>query len=98
MLLALGQSMSAVYKSSVNRSQILDQVLAVPQRNARVPPRHLRLWIVSVKIDIGEDSAVGIPAANVRVLITQGKLLARGAAALDHKHRMHSVFGRDQRR
>src|SRR5436309_6511871 len=98
MSLALGQSMSAVYKSSVNGSQILDQVLAVAQRNARVAPRHLRLWIVSVKIDIREDASVGIPAANVRVLITQEKLLTCGAAALDHEHRMHSVFSRNQRR
>ena len=61
--------MSTIYKSPICGSQILDYVLTIAQRNTRVTPRNLGFGIVRIQIDVGENSAVRVPAANVGVLI-----------------------------
>ena len=90
--------MAAVNKSPVRRSQIFDPVLTIAQRNAGVTPRHFRLRIVGIQIDVRKDPAVGVPAANIGLVVTQGELLTRGSAAFDYECGMHSTDGYAQRR
>ena len=90
--------MATIYKSPIRGSQVLDQVLAIEQRNAGVTPGYLGFRIVRIQIDVREHSAVGIPAANVGLLIAQRKLLARGIATFYYERRVHSVAGLDRGR
>ena len=83
--------MPAIYKSPIRRSQILDGVLAVTQRNAGVTPGHLGFGVVRIQIDIREDPAVRIPAANIGFLIAQRKLLAGGVATFYYERCVHTV-------
>src|SRR5258708_831416 len=85
--------MPAIYKGSICGSQILDHVLTFAQRNTSMTARDLGFGIVRIQINIGENSTVRIPAANVSVLVVEGELLARRAAAFDYQRRMHGVSG-----
>ena len=85
------QTAAAIYKSSIRRSQILNNVLAVTQRNAGMTPGHLGFGVVRIQIDIREDPAIRIPAANIGVLVAQRKLLARGVATFYYERGVHTV-------
>src|SRR6266446_2440208 len=89
--------MSTIYKSPISGSQILDHVLTITQRNARVTPGHLGFGIVRIQIDIGKNPTIRIPAANICVRIVQRKLLARRAAAFYYQRRMDAVDRPDRR-
>jgi hypothetical protein len=42
-----------------------------------MPTRYLGFGIISVEIDIRENTAIGVPAPDMRVGITEHELLAR---------------------
>jgi len=65
MMLARLQAPATIYKRSIRRSKIFNQVLAVAKRYARVAARDFRFRIVRVQIYVGKYAAVCIPPANV---------------------------------
>ena len=71
------EPMATIDESSIGRTQIFNQVLTVAQRNTRMTSGHLCFGVIRIKVYIGENSAVRIPAADVCILFAQGKLLSR---------------------
>src|SRR6185503_1871659 len=70
------QASPAIDERAISRSQILNQVMAIANYDARVAAGHFCLRIVRIQIDVGKHTAVRIPAANIRFRITQTEFLA----------------------
>ena len=87
------QSLSPVYKGAVGRTEILEKISTILQRDARVTARDLCFRIFRIKINIGKDAAIGIPAADLRFDFAQHELLARRKPALDHQPRVWLLSG-----
>jgi hypothetical protein len=81
--LSWGQSLAAVDECAVGRTEILEKILAVAQRYARVTARYFGFRIVGVEIDVREDTAVSIPPSDLRFHVAQHKLLATRSSALN---------------
>jgi hypothetical protein len=41
-----------------------------------MPSRYLGFWIVGVEIHVWENTAIGVPASNMRVCITEHEFFA----------------------
>ena len=82
------QSLAPVDKSTVRRSEVFYKVLAIAQSDPGVTARDFCFGIVGIEIDVGEDTAVRVPATYLRFRITQHELLATGAAFFDDQPRM----------
>ena len=68
--------------------KIFKKILAVAQSDSRVTPRDFSFRIVGIKIDVGEDSAVGIPASDLSLDVTQHKLFSARATLFDDEPRV----------
>ncbi len=88
--------MSAIHKSPIRRSQILDHVLAIAQRDARMAAGHFGFRIIRIQIDIRKNPSVRIPTANIGLLTAQRKLLAGRAPTFYYEGGVRTVAGRDQ--
>src|SRR5437762_9485024 len=79
------QTFTAIYKSAVGRAEVLDKIFTIPQGDARVTSRYLRFRIISIKINVGEHSAVSIPPADLRLVFAQQELLPGRPAAFNNQ-------------
>lgn len=97
MAIALFQAAAPIYKRPIRRSEILDAILTIAKRNARVTARDLRFRIVRVQINVGKDATVRVPTADVRILVTERKLFAGGITSLDYQCRVRAFVACDDR-
>jgi hypothetical protein len=66
--------------------------LAIGEGNASVSTRHFGLGIVSIKINVWEDTTIGVPTADVGLGIAQHKLFAARTTLFNNQPGMR--FGR----
>src|SRR5947209_14590591 len=71
------QTPATIHKRAVGRAKVLNHVLAVLKRNARMPPRYFRFGIFGIQVHIGKDATVCVPTADVRFVLAQAKLPSR---------------------
>src|SRR5438128_1575054 len=85
LFITLNQPPSTINKSSISRSQILDEVIPFRVHDPRVLTRDFCFRIVVVEIDVGKNSPVSVPSSNLYVVVAQRKLFAGGTSTLNHQ-------------
>ncbi len=71
------QSPPAIDERSVRRAQVFDEVVTFVAHDPGMPARNFSFGIIVIQIHIGKDAAIGVPAADLRVLVTEDELLTR---------------------
>jgi hypothetical protein len=87
------QPLPSINKRAVGRSQIFQELLPVAKRNSGMTARYLRLRVIRVEVNVGKDTSIGIPAADLRLNIAKRKFLAQRTATLYHQPGMWAHFG-----
>jgi hypothetical protein len=82
------QSTAPVYKRSIRRAKVLDQICVITMEDPSVSARNLRVRIVSIKINIGEDTVVRVPTSDIALVSGKDELGVRGIASLNDQARV----------
>jgi len=92
MAVAGQQSAASIDECAVGTAQILYQILSALMNNPGMTAGDLGFRIVLIEIDVGENTAIGIPAADIGFRIRENKLFADSAAALNNQFGSSSRF------
>ncbi len=79
------QPPASIKKRAVSRPEILDHVYISAIGYSCVPARYLCIRIVRVEVDVGENTIVGIPSPDIRLLGGQLELGIGGVTTFDHQ-------------
>jgi hypothetical protein len=76
------KSAAAIYKCTIGRSEVFDEELAILIHDSRMTAGDFGLRIILIEVDIGEYSAISIPASDVGLGGCNRKLFPDPAASL----------------
>src|SRR5512139_238733 len=79
------QPATAIDECAIRRPEIFYQIRTVSIDDSCMPSRDLGIGVVSVEVDVRENTVIGVPTSDVRFLRRERKLCVSRTAPLDRE-------------